>query len=124
MGRASSGAGARCASRRRAEVRVTVVGAGVIGLTNALVFARAGHEVRILARERGIDATSGAAGAIWLPVRITPGGRELRWAMRGYRVLREIAANHPEAGVDELTACEVTEDIEKPWWGDAVDGLN
>ncbi|MFN0146234.1 MAG: FAD-dependent oxidoreductase [Dehalococcoidia bacterium] len=102
---------------------VTVVGAGVIGLTTALVLERAGHEVRIIARERALDATSGAAGAIWLPVRIEPGGREFTWALRTYRVLRELAASHPEAGVDDLRACEVAGDDERPWWADAVDGL-
>ncbi len=104
-------------------MEITVVGAGVTGLTTALVLQRAGHDVRVVAAKRGIDGTSGAAGAVWLPVRITPGGREFTWAMRSYRVLREIAADHPEAGVDELTACEVVEDQGRPWWGDAVDGL-
>ena len=105
-------------------MNVTVVGAGVIGMTTAIVFQRAGHSVRIIGEKRGIDATSGAAGAVWLPVRIEPGGREFGWAMRSYRVLREIARDHREAGVDELTACEVVEgDDERPWWADAVDGL-
>ena len=104
-------------------VKITVVGAGVIGLTTALVLERAGHDIRILARERALEATSGAAGAIWLPVRIEPGGREFQWALRSYRVLRELAATQPEAGVDDLRACEVVEEEERPWWGDAVDGL-
>lgn len=104
-------------------MRVTIVGAGVIGLTTALVFEEAGHEVRILARERGLEATSGAAGAIWLPVRITPGGREFDWALESYRTLKEIAASTPGAGVDILRACEVVEGSERPWWADAVDGL-
>ena len=50
-------------------------------------------------------------------------GQEFGWAMRSYRILREIARDHREAGVDELTACEVVEDEERPWWADAVDGL-
>ena len=104
-------------------MEITVVGAGVIGLTTALVLERAGHDVRLVARERALDATSGAAGAIWLPVRIEPGGREFGWALRSYRVLRELAATHPEAGVDDLRACEITEDEERPWWAEAVDGL-
>jgi D-amino-acid oxidase len=104
-------------------MQITVAGAGVIGLTTALVLERVGHHVRIIARERALDATSGAAGAIWLPVRIEPGGREFTWAMRSYRVFRELAANTPEAGVDDLDACEVAEEAERPWWADAVDGL-
>jgi D-amino-acid oxidase len=104
-------------------VQITVAGAGVIGLTTALVLERVGHDVRIVARERALDSTSGAAGAIWLPVRIEPGGREFTWAMRSYRVFRELAAHTPEAGVDDLAACEVAEHDERPWWAEAVDGL-
>ncbi len=104
-------------------MEVTVVGAGVIGLTVAVVFQRAGHEVRVVAAKRGLESTSGAAGAVWLPVRIEAGGREFGWAMRSYRVLRELVKSAPEAGVDDLTACEVVVEKERPWWGDAVDGL-
>jgi D-amino-acid oxidase len=104
-------------------MNVTVVGAGVIGLTTAIVFQRAGHQVEVIAARPGLESTSGAAGAIWLPVRITPGGREFGWAMRSYRVLRDLARDTPEAGVDDLVACEVVEEQEKPWWADAVDGL-
>ncbi len=104
-------------------MRVTVVGAGVIGLTTAIVFQRAGHTVQVVAAKRGLESTSGAAGAVWMPVRIEAGGREFGWAMRSYRVLRELVKSTPEAGVDDLTACEVVEEEERPWWGDAVDGL-
>ncbi|MBI2767937.1 MAG: FAD-binding oxidoreductase [Chloroflexi bacterium] len=103
--------------------RVTVVGAGVVGLTSAVALQRAGHDVRVVAAKSGLESTSGAAGAIWLPVRIAPGGREFTWAMRGYKVLHEIARTTPAAGVDVLTACEVVEDEGRPWWADAVDGL-
>ena len=41
-------------------MEVTVVGAGVIGLTVAVVFQRAGHEVRVVAAKRGLQSTSGA----------------------------------------------------------------
>ena len=104
-------------------MNVTVVGAGVIGLTSAIVFQRAGHAVRVIAANPGLESTSGAAGAIWLPVRIEPGGREFTWATRSYRALRAIVREHPEAGVDDLLACEVVEEEERPWWADAVDGL-
>lgn len=105
-------------------MRITVAGAGVSGLTCAVVLQRAGHEVNVVAERPGLEATSGAAGAIWLPVRIAAGGREFGWAMRSYRVLREIAERHVDAGVDVLTAFEVETDEGRPWWGDAVDGLH
>lgn len=105
-------------------MNVTVVGAGVIGLTTAVVLERAGHTVRIIAARPGIEETSGAAGAIWMPVRIAPGGRELAWAAASYRELMRLATAHPEAGVDVLVACEaITEAEEQPWWAEAVEGL-
>jgi glycine/D-amino acid oxidase-like deaminating enzyme len=35
-------------------VRITVVGAGVIGITTALVLEREGHDVTVVAREKGL----------------------------------------------------------------------
>jgi D-amino-acid oxidase len=104
-------------------VRVTVVGAGISGLASAVRLQEAGHEVQVVAAKPALEATSGAAGAIWLPVRIEPGGREFGWARRGYEVLMELAKHRSEAGVDVLTACEVVEDTARPWWADAVEGL-
>ena len=104
-------------------MRVTVVGAGVSGLTTAVVLQRRGHDVQVVAAKPGLESTSGAAGAIWLPVRIEAGGREFGWAQRSYRVLLDLARTTPEAGVDVLTAFEVVEDTERPWWADAVEGL-
>ncbi|MCC6380994.1 MAG: FAD-binding oxidoreductase [Dehalococcoidia bacterium] len=104
-------------------MRVAVAGAGVTGLTTALVLQRAGHEVDVFAARSGLESTSGAAGAIWLPVRVTPGGRELDWASRSYRAFMALAGTDSSAGVDVLRACEVVDDDERPWWGDAVDGL-
>jgi len=105
-------------------VNITVVGAGVIGLTTAVALERAGHVVRVVAARPGLEATSGAAGAIWMPVRIAAGRRELAWAAASYREFTRIAAEHPEAGVDILTAYEVTDEEDvQPWWAEAVDGF-
>jgi D-amino-acid oxidase len=41
--------------------------------------------------------------------------------MHGYGILRELAATTPEAGVDDVTACEVVEGDGRPWWADHVD---
>lgn len=102
---------------------IMVVGAGVIGLTTAVLLQREGHTVRIIAERPGLESTSGAAGAIWMPVRIAPGGRELGWSKRGYEVLTGLANSDPSAGVDILTAFEVVAEPERPWWADAVEGL-
>ena len=59
---------------------VTVVGAGVIGLTVAVELTRAGHAVRVIA-ERVLDGTTSAvAGAVWFPYRVGPRERVVEWA--------------------------------------------
>lgn len=104
-------------------MRISVVGAGLSGLTTALVLERRGHEVRILAAERGTATTSGAAGAVWYPVRLGDTGQAFGWAQRSYDVLKQLALTTPEAGVDILTAFEVVDNDERPWWADAVDDI-
>ena len=51
---------------------VTVVGAGVVGLTTALVLQESGHRVRVVAAERPEQTTSAAAGAVWYPFSVGP----------------------------------------------------
>jgi D-amino-acid oxidase len=87
-------------------VQITVVGAGVIGLTVAVELARAGHAVRVIA-ERVLDATTSAiAGAVWFPYRVGPRERVAAWAARTRARLLELAAREPAAGVDALVGYE------------------
>ncbi|MFN0093743.1 MAG: FAD-dependent oxidoreductase [Dehalococcoidia bacterium] len=104
-------------------MRITVVGCGVIGLTTALELQRAGHDVGVVGAEPALTATSGAAGAIWAPVRLPPESREFRWALKSYERLTTIANTVPEAGVDLLRSCEVVDEPGRPWWADHVRAL-
>ncbi len=52
--------------------RVTVVGAGVVGLSSAVLLAEAGHPVDVLARELPLETTSATAGGLWLPFLAEP----------------------------------------------------
>lgn len=104
-------------------MHITVVGAGVSGLTTAVVLGRAGHEVRVVAAAKGDATTSAAAGAIWYPFRCDPPHLVNRWAARTREVLTDLAAQTPEAGVDMLTVYEIVDDPARPWWADAVDRL-
>ncbi len=74
---------------------VTVLGAGVIGLTTAVCLAEAGVAVAVHAAEPPLQTTSLAAGAIWGPHLVGPRDRVARWATATLATLHElIAAGH------------------------------
>lgn len=103
---------------------VTVVGAGVIGLTCALELAESGRRVRVVARDRLAATTSGVAAAVWYPYRAYPYDRVLGWARSGYRVFARLAADDPAAGVRMRFGTELLRaDAPDPWWAGAVPDL-
>ena len=95
-------------------MRITVAGAGVIGLCAAIELERAGHDVTVVAAATGDATVSAVAGAIWFPYRAGPPEQVARWARRTRTRLEAIAREHPEAGVDVLTLLELDE--AHPWW--------
>jgi D-amino-acid oxidase len=99
---------------------VTVVGAGVIGLTTAVTLQERGHDVRVVAAARGPEITSSVAGAVWFPYRAGPPDKVAAWAAQTKRWLVELARTFPDAGIDVLTGYEITTEAEspppRPWW--------
>lgn len=102
---------------------VTVVGAGVVGLTTALALREAGHRVRVIAAERPERTTSAAAGAVWYPFAVGPPDEVNRWARATRDWLLDLQRTVPAAGVDVLTVLECAADARPPWWAGGVDGL-
>ncbi|HEU0029273.1 MAG TPA: FAD-dependent oxidoreductase [Kofleriaceae bacterium] len=99
-------------------MQVTVVGAGVIGLTTALTLEEHGHDVRVVAAAIEASTTSAVAGAVWFPYRAGPPERVVAWAART-RAWLEDEARDPEAGIDHLVGYEITNeppDAPAPWW--------
>ena len=104
-------------------MHVTVLGAGVSGLTTAVVLEAAGHDVTVVASEKGTATTSGAAGAVWLSYHVGPPERVLPWARATRERLIEIARSFPDAGVDLVDAYMATDSELPPWWATAADDL-
>src|SRR5215510_14104054 len=102
---------------------VTVVGAGVVGLTTAVVLGEAGHRVRVVSAERPERTTSAAAGAVWYPFAVGPPEAVSRWARAARAWLLALARDVPEAGVDVITVRECAADANRPWWAEAIEGL-
>ncbi|MDO8150247.1 FAD-dependent oxidoreductase [Isoptericola sp. b408] len=103
---------------------VTVVGAGVMGLTCAVRLLEEGHRVTVVARDLPRDTTSAVAAALWYPYLASPQDRVTRWSARSFEVLADLAATDPGAGVTMRSGTEVFgEQPAEPWWRDAVPAL-
>jgi D-amino-acid oxidase len=97
--------------------RVVIVGAGVSGLTSAVLFAEAGFETSILAEQIGDETNSAAAAAIWYPYDVGPGAEIVPWALVSYHHFLELAGQ-PETGVSltELRVFSRLGPISPPDW--------
>ena len=80
---------------------IAVIGAGVSGLTCAVVLAEHGFRTTILADETGSQTTSAAAGAIWFPYDVEPLDRAIAWALKSYHIFRDLCPE-PQTGVSML----------------------
>jgi D-amino-acid oxidase len=105
-------------------VRVTVVGAGVVGLTCAVRLLQEGHRVDVLARDLPLETTSAVAAATWYPYRAFPSDRVLAWSARSYDAFAALAVVDG-AGVTMRSGIEVfAAPQDEPWWRSAVPALD
>jgi D-amino-acid oxidase len=101
-------------------VEVTVLGAGIIGLVNAVRLAEAGHRVRVVAAATGADTTSTVAAALWYPYRAAPRDQVTRWSAATFRDLSDLTTE-PAAGVRMRWGRELFRvPTGDPWWVSAV----
>lgn len=104
-------------------MEVSVVGAGVVGLTTAIRLRQAGYDAHVVARELSASTTSAVAAALWYPYRALPQDRVTGWAARSYDVLAALAADSAAPVTmrrgRELFATPVPD----PWWQAAVPDL-
>lgn len=104
------------------EDRVTVIGAGVTGLTTAVVLAETGIDVTVVAEEIP-GRTSLAAGAMWGPYLVEPKDLVERWSGRSLDVFRELAAD-AVTGVRIASGIEATRhEDEPPAWALSLPGF-
>ena len=77
---------------------MTVIGAGVIGLTIAHELARDGHRVHVVAEQDASATVSGVAGALWYPYAIDSSPATLAQLTAGLRRFEHLA-EQPGSGV-------------------------
>src|SRR5882762_10415221 len=100
---------------------VAIVGAGVSGLTCAVVLAERGYRVAIIAEETGSDTTSAAAGAIWYPYDAEPADKVIAWALQTYKILVDLV-HDKRSGVSmiDLRTFSRAGQIQIPEWAHAL----
>jgi len=96
---------------------VAIVGAGVSGLTCAVLFAERSYRAVIFAEETGERTTSAAAAAIWYPYDAEPADSVIAWALETYKVLVGLSRDS-QTGVSmiELRSFSRTGEIPIPEW--------
>lgn len=109
---------------------VTIVGAGVIGLSCAVRLLEAGHTVRVFGRESppgpggpgrgGRVLTSSVAAAVWYPYLAEPRDRVTGWSAAALTEFASLAERGAD-GVMMTAGTEIfRERVEEPWWTSAV----
>ena len=100
---------------------ILVVGAGVSGLTTAVLLAEQDYSVHVVAELPPRETTSAMAGASWAPC-LHNDDRTLAWAEVTRSILEELAAE-PRSGVRLVPGLEVSDEPgAPPDWAAAVDG--
>jgi D-amino-acid oxidase len=101
---------------------VLIIGAGVSGLTTAVVLVESGLTVRVLARERPLATTSAVAGASWGPYLVSD-RRVLQWSGQTLTALEAIARDEG-SGVRLIHGMEAAPyDLAPPGWAREVHGF-
>ncbi len=100
---------------------IAIIGAGVSGLTCAVLFAERGYRTAIFAEEIGQRTTSAAAGALWFPYDAEPADKVIPWALETYKVLVDLSRD-PRSGVSmiQLRQFSRTREIQTPDWANSL----
>jgi D-amino-acid oxidase len=101
-------------------MRITVIGAGVIGLTSAIRLREAGFDASIVTRDLPLETpASSNAGAVWYPYGARADDRVLNWG----RVTLDLYYGQAEQDVG-VTVTEMLEvlpvEAGDPWWSSIV----
>jgi D-amino-acid oxidase len=100
---------------------LAIIGAGVSGLTSAVVLAERGYRVSIFAEDTGQRTTSAAAAALWYPYDVEPAHKVIGWALETYKVLVDLCGDScTGVSMVELRTFSRAGEIQIPDWAIAL----
>ena len=99
---------------------VTVVGAGVIGLSCAIRLQEAGLRVAVVTADGPDRTTSWVAAAVWYPTHTAADPRVLRWARATYDTFTEQAGRGVPGVSLRPTRMRLRGSTATPWWAVAT----
>ncbi|HRH59840.1 MAG TPA: FAD-dependent oxidoreductase [Chitinophagaceae bacterium] len=97
---------------------IAVIGAGISGLSSALLLAENSYNVTIIAKAFSPNITSNRAAAFWFPYHIRNDSRGISWCRISYKYYQENAVN-PDTGISMQTLHKVLRKgvvAEEPVW--------
>ncbi len=109
--------------------KVTVIGAGIVGLASAIRLREAGFDATIVAEKRNEQIVSSIAGAIFSPFRIPGDERTLRWTRESYFVFERMTESHDRSDDHGVRLTRLVELLHTrayltggatPWWSGVV----
>ncbi len=99
---------------------VMVIGAGVMGLSTAILLRESDFDAHIVASKPPLETTSSVAAAIWYPYKASPEDRIIGWGKQAYDVFEELS-HQPETGIHMRDGLELHyEPAQPPFWASAV----
>ncbi|SFN64822.1 D-amino-acid:oxygen oxidoreductase [Algoriphagus ornithinivorans] len=93
---------------------VSVIGAGIIGLTSAIALQEAGFRVKIFADKKFDQTLSNKVGAVWFPYSIEPKIKTDRWA--GVSYARYLKESSFAKGVSMIPFLNAYNDLKEEEW--------
>lgn len=101
------------------STQITVLGAGVSGLSTGIVLADNGYDVQIITKDLPHETTSAVAAAIWFPYEAYPEDKVAKWSHESFREFEQLA-KISESGVSFIPFTSYLDTIEEPWWLEAL----
>lgn len=104
------------------DKNILVIGAGVSGLSTAILLHDAGYKVVIWTKDLTADTTSNIAAAFWYPYLCNPKDKAIEWSKFTYQYLENNFLKDETSGTRYIMFTEyLKEKTPDPWWRPAVE---